>query len=109
VLQANLRQGDIVVMEQGSSFFPLERGPWLDHHPLLLVFHESDVSGAAHLARPFQRVFLVAFQAGPVDPQLALLKGLRHERQLIGLWEFVRALPAESTSVLVFVRKSAPR
>jgi uncharacterized membrane protein len=109
VLQANVHAGDLVVMEQGSSFFPLERGPWLDHDPLLLVFHERDVAGAVRLARPYQRVFLVVFQAGPVDPSLALLAGLQHERRPIYLWSFVRGLPAESASVLVFVKRSTTR
>jgi hypothetical protein len=109
VLQANVHRGDIVIMEQGSSFFPLERGPWLDHDPLLLVFHERDVAGAVRLARPFTRVFLVVFQAGPVDPQLSLLDGLRRERRPIYLWTFVRGLPSENASVLVFAKRQASR
>jgi len=104
VLQSGLRGGDVVIMEQGSSFFPLERGPWLDHHPLLLTFHRSDVDQAARLARPFARVWLVLFQAAPVDPDLRLANGLRRERRPAGMWEFVRWLPAESASVLLFQR-----
>ncbi|HXW52431.1 MAG TPA: glycosyltransferase family 39 protein [Candidatus Acidoferrales bacterium] len=109
VLQANLHEGDLVILEQGSGFFPLERGPWLDHHPLVLVFHRDDAPAALGLARAYPRVFCVIFQAGPVDPSLSLLRGLRDTRQLIYVWEFVRWLPAESASVLVFERRPARR
>jgi Dolichyl-phosphate-mannose-protein mannosyltransferase len=96
---------DLIVMEQGSSYFPLERGPALDHHPLVLVFHRSDVSGSLRLATPFARIWLVLYQAGPVDPQLELLQGLTRTHGVAGEWEFVRWLPAESATVLLLQSK----
>jgi uncharacterized membrane protein len=96
---------DLIVMEQGSSYFPLERGPALDHHPLVLVFHRSDVTGSLRLATPFARIWLVLYQAGPVDPQLELLQGLTRTHRVAGEWEFVRWLPAESATVVLLQSK----
>jgi uncharacterized membrane protein len=104
VLQERMQPRDLIVMEQGSSYFPLERGTVLDHHPLILVFRPEDVAGATRLARAFPRVWLVLFQTGPVDPRMALASGVNQGRRLGGVWEFLRALPAENASLILFER-----
>jgi Dolichyl-phosphate-mannose-protein mannosyltransferase len=104
VLQSRSQPKDLIVFDQGSSFFVLERGTSLARHPLLVVLRRSDVAGSTRLSRPFPRVWLVLFQSGPVDPDNALLAALRQRRHVAGVWSFPRALPAESSVVVLFQR-----
>ncbi len=93
---------DLIVMEQGSPFFVLERGPVLGRHPLVLVFHRGQVGPTLNLVKPFRRVWLLLFQSGPVDPNDDMVVGLEKRYRLAGLWAFERWLPAENASVVLF-------
>lgn len=104
LLHESSRDGDIIVFEQGSPFFVLERGDALDHRPLYLVFRRSDVVPAARIVRPFRRVWLVVFQAGPVDPNFDIYRGFTQTYRVAATWEYPRWLSAESASVVLFDR-----
>jgi len=96
---------DLIVMEQGSPFFVLERGPQLGRHPLILVFHRGQVAPTLDLVKPFRRVWLLLFQSGPVDPNADLVVGFEKRYRVAGLWAFERWLPAENATVVLFVQK----
>jgi len=103
LLESHSQPKDLIVFEQGSPFFVLKRGVSLDHHPLLVILRRQDVARSSALSRPFARVWLVLFQSGPVDPDSKLLSALK-ARRVAGVWEFPRALPAESALVVLFKR-----
>ena len=104
LLDARALSGDLIVFDQGSPFFALDRMRALGHHPLIVIFHRADVQGAIRLAHPFRRLWLVLFQSGPVDPDADVLRTLARTYKPAGYWEFVRQLPAESASVVLFQR-----
>ncbi|MBV8667667.1 MAG: glycosyltransferase family 39 protein [Candidatus Eremiobacteraeota bacterium] len=104
VLKARAQTGDLIVFDQGSPYFALNRLHALDGHPLILVFRRADVAHIPKLARPFHRVWLVLFQSGPVDPQARILHDLAAVYHPAGYWEYLRRLPAEGASVVLFVR-----
>jgi membrane-bound metal-dependent hydrolase YbcI (DUF457 family) len=93
-----------MIFDQGSPYFALDRLQALGGHPLILVFRRGDVVGSTRLARPFRRVWLVLFQSGPVDPQGQILHELATAYRPAGYWEFLRRLPAEGASVVLFER-----
>ena len=104
VLKARAQTGDLIVFDQGSPYFALNRLHALDGHPLILVFRRADVAHIPKLARPFHRVWLVLFQSGPVDPQARILHDLAAVYHPAGYWEYLRRLPAEGASIVLFVR-----
>lgn len=104
MLQARMQPRDLIIFDQGSPYFPLDRLNALGGHPLILVFRRSDVDQTMRLARPFHRVWLVLFQSGPVDPQGRILHDLATVYRPAGYWEYLRRLPAEGTSVVLFER-----
>ena len=104
LLKARSQSSDLIIFDQGSPYFALNRLRALDGHPLILVFRRGDAARAAGLARPFHRVWLVLFQSGPVDPQARILHDLAAGYHPAGYWEFLRRLPAEGTSIVLFAR-----
>jgi len=104
VMRAHGQPGDLIVLDQGSPYFALDRLGMLGGHPLVLVFRTDDVPQVVPLARPFRHVWLVLFQSGPVDPQGRILHDLATRYRPTGAWTFVRQLPAEGASVVRFER-----
>ena len=104
LLEARARDRDLIIMEQGSSFFPLHRMGALGRRPLILVLRRGDVDAAIQLSRPFRRVWLVLFQSGPVDPQERTLRTLAARSRAATTWEFPRSLPAEGASLVLLTR-----
>jgi hypothetical protein len=104
LLRVRAHSADLIIFDQGSPYYVLDRGDSLRGHPLILVARHSDVEGAIRLSRPFQRVWLVLFQSGPVDPNAAVLHALAQRYHVEGYWEFFRRLPAEGASVVLFAR-----
>ncbi|HLW37870.1 MAG TPA: glycosyltransferase family 39 protein [Candidatus Eremiobacteraceae bacterium] len=104
LLRTRSQPNDLIVFDQGSPFFVLERGTSLGRHPLLVVLRRSDVAGSIRLSQTFNRVWLVLFQSGPVDPDNALFSALRARRTVAGVWSYPRALPAENVEVILFER-----
>jgi uncharacterized membrane protein len=105
LLQVRSHSADMIIFDQGSPYYVLDRGDALRGHPLILVARRSDVEGAIRLSRPFPRIWLVLFQSGPVDPDAAILHALAQRYHLEGYWEFFRRLPAEGASVVLFARE----
>jgi len=95
---------DLMIFDQGSPYFTLDRMGALAGHPVIVVFRRRDVQGTIRLSQPFRRVWLVLFQSGPVDPDASILHALAARYKLAGYWEFFRKLPAEGTSVVLFER-----
>ncbi|MDQ6780736.1 MAG: glycosyltransferase family 39 protein [Candidatus Eremiobacteraeota bacterium] len=104
LIQARSQPRDLIVFEQGSPFFVLKRGNSLGRHPLLVVLRRSELDDNIALSRRFDRVFLVLFQYGPVDPDGRFFAALRLHRQVRQAWTFARALPAENAVVILFQR-----
>jgi uncharacterized membrane protein len=104
MLKARAHAGDLMIFDQGSPYFALDRLQALGGHPLILVFRRGDVAESMRLARPFRRVWLVLFQSGPVDPQGQILHELAAAYRPAGYWEYLRRLPAEGASVVLFER-----
>jgi hypothetical protein len=104
LIQTQGHRGDLIVLDQGSPYFVLDRLGLVGGHPLVLVFRHGDVPQTMRLARPFRRVWLVLFQSGPVDPQAQILHDLAARYRPTGAWTFVRRLPAEGASVVRFER-----
>ncbi len=104
LFRARAQPSDLIIFDQGSPFFALDRMGALQHHPVILVFRRRDVQTAIRLSRPFRRVWLVLFQSGPVDRNADVLHGLASRYTLAGYWEFFRRLPAEGASIVFFER-----
>lgn len=104
LIQARSLPRDLIVFEQGSPFFVLKRGSALGRHPLLVVLRRSDLDDDIALSKRFDRVFLVLFQYGPVDPDGRFFDALRQQRRPRRAWTFARALPAETVVVIFFQR-----
>ncbi len=104
LFRARAQSHDLMIFDQGSPFFALDRIGALAGHPAIVVFHRRDVQGAVGLAQPFHRIWLVLFQSGPVDPDARILHELASRYRIVGYWEFFRQLPAEGASVVLFSR-----
>jgi uncharacterized membrane protein len=104
LLRARTQSGDVIVFEQGSPLFVLERGDSLDHHPLIVVLRRNDVDAAIRLTKSFRRIWLILFQSGPLDPSGKIVRALATKYQPAGVWEFNRWLPAETATVVLFER-----
>jgi hypothetical protein len=104
LLRARSHSSDLIIFDQGSPYYVLERGDALRDHPLILVARRRDVEGAIRLSKPFGRIWLVLFQSGPVDPNAEVLHALAKRYHIEGYWEFFRRLPAEGTSIVLFGR-----
>jgi uncharacterized membrane protein len=104
LLAARSQPSDLIIFDQGSPYFALDRLGALQHHPLILVFRRRDAESAIRLSQPFRRVWLVLFQSGPVDPDAHILHALAGRHKVGGYWEFFRRLPAEGASIVLFER-----
>lgn len=104
LLKAESRPGDVYVLEQGSSFYVLSRDGSLDHRRYVAVLRPREVGQAAAAVSGLDRVWLVLFQYGPVDPDAELPKRLQARFKAARVAYFTRSLPWENVVVGLFVR-----